>query len=137
MIAGANRALVDRALQYRSSGYTLTRSSDFAQLAPRDRHANFSGMFYHNMGPTLGPLAEIFAAGAEMKPEHKKAIQQFASELKPMLVTIYGENNRITVASSSSLLGLSPARLAGLPGPLAMMEMFGQKKGTPKKKSAY
>ena len=137
MIAGASRALVDRALQYRSSGYTLTRSSDFAQLAPRDRHANFSGMFYHNMGPTLGPLAEIFAAGAEMKPEHKKAIQQFASELKPMLVTIYGENNRITVASSSSLLGLSPARLAGLPGPLAMMEMFGQKKGTPKKKSAY
>lgn len=136
-VAAASRALVDRALQYRSSGYTLTRSTEFAALAPRDSHTNFSGMLYHNMGPTLGPLAEMFAAGAQIKPEHKQAVRQFASELKPMLVTVYGESDRITVASTSSLLGLSPARLAGLPGPLAMMELFGQKKGTPKKKAAY
>jgi hypothetical protein len=79
----------------------------------------------------------MLAAGAQIKPEQKQAVRQFASELKPMLVTVYGESDRITVASTSSLLGLSPARLAGLPGPMAMMELFGQKKGTPKKKAAY
>jgi hypothetical protein len=134
MVAAASRALVDRALQFRSSGYTLTRSTEFGQLEPRDRHASFSGMFYQNMGPTLGPLAEMFASGAAIQPEQKQAIRQFASQLKPMLVTVCGESDRITVASTSGLLGLSPARLAGLPGPLAMMEMFRQNKGTPKKK---
>ncbi len=132
-IAGASRALVDRAIQFRSSGYTLTRSADFAQLSPSDRQANYSGLVYHNMGPTLGPLADLFAAGADIKPEQKKAIQQFAGELKPMLVTVCSEGDRITVASSSSLLGLSPARLAGLPGPMAMMELLGRKTGTPKR----
>lgn len=132
-VAGANRTLVDRAIQFRSSGYTLARSAEFAQLSPSDRHTSYSGLFYHNMGPTLGPLAGLFASGAEIKPEQKKALQQFASELKPMLVTMCGEGDRITVASSSSLLGLTPARLAGLPGPMAMMELLGRKMGTRKR----
>ncbi len=137
LLGAASRAQVDRSLQFRSSGYTLTRSTDFTQLVPRDRNTNFSGMFYHNMGPTLGPLAEMFASGAGIKSEQKQAIRQFATELKPMLVTVCGEGDRLTIASTSSLLGLSPARLAGLPGPMAMMELFGQKKGTPAKKPAY
>lgn len=137
MLGAASRALVDRALQFRSSGYTLTRSADFTQLIPKDRSTNFSGMIYQNMGPTLGPLADLFASGAGIKAEQKQAIRQFASDLKPMLVTVCGEGDRLTVASTSSLLGLSPARLAGLPGPMAMMELFGHKKGTPVKKPAY
>jgi hypothetical protein len=137
LVAAASRALLDRALQFRASGYTLTRSTEFNQLEPRDRHASFSGMFYQNVGPTLGPLAEMFASGTTIEPGQKQALRQFASGLKPMLVTVYGEGDRITVASTSGLLGLSPARLAGLPGPLAMMELFGQKKGTAAKKEPY
>ncbi|MBI4875843.1 MAG: hypothetical protein HY822_14500, partial [Acidobacteria bacterium] len=130
LIAAASRGLVERALQQRASGFTLTRSTDFIQLAPRGGNANFSGMLYQNMGPTLGPLAEIFAAGAQIKPEQKNAIRQFASHLKPALVTFSGGAESIAIASSSDLLGLNPAKLAGLSGPMALLELFTQKKGT-------
>jgi ferric-dicitrate binding protein FerR (iron transport regulator) len=132
-VAGANRVLVDRAIQFRSSGYTLVRSAEFAQLSPSDRQHQLLRDLLSEHGPTLGPAGRPVRPGAEIKPEHKQAIQQFAGELKPMLVTVCGEGDRITVASSSSLLGLTPARLAGLPGPMAMMELLGQKTGTRKR----
>jgi ferric-dicitrate binding protein FerR (iron transport regulator) len=57
LIAAPSQALVDRALRYRDSGYTLPRSSRFTAALPADGNANFSALFYHNLGPIIEPLA--------------------------------------------------------------------------------
>src|SRR5262249_23113752 len=41
MIAAPSRALVDRAVQYRESGFTLLRSPRFTAALPEDGNANF------------------------------------------------------------------------------------------------
>ena len=120
LVAAPNRALVERAIQYRASGYTLTRSTAFAALVPRDRHANFSAVMYQNVGSTLGSLIEGF--GGALGAQQKKSLGGVAAELgKPMLVTAYGEDERITLASTGSLFSLNPANLMRLGGPLGLL----------------
>lgn len=84
LLAAPNRALLDRAIQYRSTGYTLPRSSGFQALVPRDRYTSFSGMVYYN------------------------------SETKPALITMYGEPDRIIIATTASAFALNPAGLLGV-----------------------
>src|SRR5690242_12186832 len=59
MIAGPTRALVSRALQVKTAGTSITRSSAFTSLVPRDRYANFSAVIYQNLGTTLAPIAGL------------------------------------------------------------------------------
>ena len=122
LIAAPNRALIERAIQNRAAGYTLTRSQGFAALLPRDRYADFSGMVYQNMGPTLGPVIDALKPTKALTPEQKKALEGVTSELaKAMLVTVYGEEDRITLACVNSLLGLTPANLMRLASPLGLV----------------
>lgn len=127
LVAAPTRALVERALGYRASGYTLTHSQDFAALLPRDRYADFSGIVYHNMGPMLGGVAGLLNSGKGLSAEQKKTVEGFAAEIgKPMLITFYGEDDRITLASTGSLLGLTPGNLVRLASPLGLMNSFGK-----------
>lgn len=130
LVAGPSRALVEQAIGYRASGHTLPRSAAFASLLPRNRYADFSGMTYQNMGSSLGPLMEAFRPGG-LSAEQKQALESAASEAaKPMLVTCYGEEDRITLATTGHLLGLNPANLMRLTGPLASLStlMSGEKR---------
>jgi len=122
LIAAPSRALVERAIQNRAAGYTLARSQNFAALLPRDRYADFSGVVYQNMGPTLGPLLAALKSKVAPGAEQKKAVEGAVAELaRPMLVTVYGEEDRITLACANSLLALTPANLMRLASPLAML----------------
>jgi hypothetical protein len=127
LLAAPNRTLLDRAIQYRATGYTLVRSRQFQDLLPADRYTNFSAMVYQNMGGQMAPILEGL----------KGRIPDAAApglELKPTLVTVYGEEDRITVAGQGSVFGLSFANMIHL----GLAEMLGHgKRGTPAPKKAY
>jgi ferric-dicitrate binding protein FerR (iron transport regulator) len=122
-VAAPSRELVNRAIQYRDTGYTLTRSTGFASLLPQDRHANFSGLVYHNLGPMLGPLAAGLTAGNVLTPEQRGSLEDLSSEMKPLLVILYGEEDRITLATTGSLFGLGVGNFMGVPAPLLLSGM--------------
>jgi hypothetical protein len=95
LIACPSRALVLRALQVRASGASLSRSQKFLALAPRDRHANFSGVFYQDAASAAA------AAGVT---------------LKPSLIAAYGEDDRIRLATAADVFdfGLNSTALGYL-----------------------
>jgi ferric-dicitrate binding protein FerR (iron transport regulator) len=94
LLAGSSQTLLDTAIQNRASGYTLPRSATFTALIPHDQYANFSAAIYYNAS-TLSPLLEQFSK--------QPAVQELAANLKPTLIAAYGENDRITFATSGSL----------------------------------
>ena len=94
LLAGSSPTLLDTAIQNRASGYTLPRSTTFTALIPHDQYANFSAAIYYNAS-SLTPLLEQFG--------NQPAVQQLAANLKPTLIAAYGENDRITFATSGSL----------------------------------
>jgi len=95
LLAGSSQTLLDSAIQNRASGFTLPRSSTFVALIPHDQYANFSAMVYYNIGTSLSPLLEQF--------NQQQFAQELAANLKPTLIAAYGENDRITLATSGSL----------------------------------
>lgn len=106
-IAAPTVAMVNRALQTKSGGASILRSTRFLSMAPRDHHLNFSAVVYENLGSTLAPLAGL--AGAfmpNMSPDQQKGLQKLGN-LKPMLYAAYGEPDRMTIASSDNVLGSS------------------------------
>jgi ferric-dicitrate binding protein FerR (iron transport regulator) len=107
LLAAPSRVLLDRAIQYRASGHTLTRAQQFMAMVPRDHYSNFSAMVYQNLGQQLAPVAGLLGGMKMLSPEQSKAVGDMASQMKPMLLTAYGEEDRITVASNNNLLKVS------------------------------
>jgi len=138
LIAGPTRALVSHALQVKKSRTSIMNSTRFVELMPRDHYANFSAVIYQNLGTTLAPLAGILGSFGSQSPQQQRALQQL-SNVKPLLVALYAESDRITVASDGDVLGMSMANLlTGNPGGWASGLMpFGQFAGTGGRKRAY
>ncbi|HLJ14342.1 MAG TPA: FecR domain-containing protein [Bryobacteraceae bacterium] len=106
LIAAPTAALLQAAIQNRSAGITLTRSSTFQALLPADGYTNFSGLVYQNVGPALAPLAgQLSSLGV--------SVDTFTQNSTPSLVYAYGEPNRIVVASNGSFFGLGLDALVG------------------------
>lgn len=108
LIAAPSRVLIDRAIEQRGNGYTLTRSTEFAALLPADGHVNVSAFVWQHLGPTLGPLASK-VAGA-LATDEMKSLEAMAGESGPRLVTVYAEDDLIVIsargdAGLGSLLG--------------------------------
>ncbi|MBI3469904.1 MAG: hypothetical protein HY013_00940, partial [Candidatus Solibacter usitatus] len=102
------------------------RSQGFQSLLPRDGRANFSGMIYHNLGSTLGALADT--AGRVLDPRQREIVEGISKGMKPTLFTLQGEADSIRIATNGSLVGMTLDNLAGLQGPLSVMQMIGGKK---------
>jgi hypothetical protein len=118
MVIAPTRALVDRALRYRDSGYTLLRSPRFTAGLPADGNANFSALFYHNLAPVLEPIAQHMGdAGKSLPEDQQQALKAMASEMAPTLAYAYAEGDHITFAANTEggPFGLSPATLLGMP----------------------
>jgi hypothetical protein len=106
-VAAPNRDLLVRAMEYRTTGYTLPRSAKFTKLLPRDGHTDFSAMVYQTLATALGPIADQIAA---LTPEQRNSI----SAAGPSLVLAYGEQDRIEFASAGTFFGLRLEQLLGL-----------------------
>jgi hypothetical protein len=142
MLAAPNRPLLDRAIQYRATGYTLPRSAQFTQMVPRDHYSNFSAMVYQNVGQQLAPIAGLLGGMKMLSPDQSKAVGDMASQMKPMLFTAYGEDDRITVASNNNLLRMSMdslihGNLLGMTQGMMGMPGFFPKNGTRQHQPAY
>jgi hypothetical protein len=97
LVAAPSRVLLDRAIEQRGNGYTLTRSSAFLALLPRDGEINVSAAVWEHLGPTIGPLAGQLSG--IVNSEEAREIEAMAAESHPHLVTAYAEGDRIIVAS--------------------------------------
>ena len=119
LVAAPSRVLLDRAIEQRGNGYTLTRSSAFLDLLPRDGQINVSAAVWEHLGPTIGPLAGKLSGVVNL--DEARELEAMATESRPHLVTAYAADDRIVVASRGeagigSMLGslISAERLSVL-----------------------
>ena len=127
MVAGPSRAMVERAVRSQEAGYSLLRSARFTAGLPADGNANFSAIFYHNLGPLVQPFADRIASSANSLPqEQAEAIKKMAADMPPTLAYAYAQGDSITFAANTEggPFGLSPASLLGMPNALEIQHIL-------------
>lgn len=127
-VAAPSRALIERALKYSESGFTLMRSPRFTSTLPADGNVNFSAIFYHDLAPLLEPLAGQMEKAAKGLPEEQQRVIRATADAPPTLAYAYAQNERIIFATDSegAPFGLGPATLMGLPNSFEMQHVLNQ-----------
>jgi len=111
MVIAPNRAGLAGALQARTSGNSLARSSAFRSLLPKDANENYSVVAYQNLSPVLTPLLSQFSG------ESAEAIRKLAVDAKPTVICAWGRENSIEAESDSRLFGFDFLTLGALLNP--------------------
>jgi hypothetical protein len=139
MIAGPTRALLSRALQIKMAGTSITHSATFIAMTPRDRYSNFSAVIYQNLGTTLAPLTGLLGAFAPQGAAGSSQALQRLGNMKPTMITAYGEPDRISIAGTGDLFGNGITSLLGgnLMGVVGNALPISQFMGTPQRQSAF
>lgn len=106
LIAAPSRALLNTAIQNRSTGYMLTQSEAFRKQLPVNGGMNFSGLVYHNVGSALKPIADQIGNLGGATPAQRQSIAALAANSGPGLIYLYGGQDRLTVASATGFFGL-------------------------------
>jgi hypothetical protein len=117
LVAGPSRALIDRAVKYHDSGYTLLHSPRFVAALPEDKQANFSALIYQNLSPVLGGIAKkVGGAMSVMPEEQRKGLSSLVNG--PVLAYAYAQGDHISFAlnGEEGPIGLKPSNLIGMPG---------------------
>jgi len=114
LIAGPDIATLSQAIQGRQSGNTLTHSPTFQALLPSDGYTNFSAIFYHNIGPVIGPLVDQIKTVGTLTAQQQKSIATLQANTAPGLIYVYGEPQRIVVASNTGFMGFDLGTLMTL-----------------------
>jgi hypothetical protein len=126
LVAGPSRALVDRSVKYRETGYTILHSPKFIAALPEDKQANFSALLYHNLGSVIAPIAgQVKSASESLPPEGQRALKSLGA---PMLAYAYAQGDRISFAvnGEEGPLGLKPSSLLGMPGGFGLQSIIQQ-----------
>ena len=132
LIVGPSRALVERALTSRENGLSLLHSPKFTAGLPADGNANFSAVFYHNVG---GLVPAGLANTAENLPNGpKEAMKAFAANMPATLAYAYAQGDSITFAANTEggPFGIGPATLLGMPNALEMQSIIQRGMGSKK-----
>jgi hypothetical protein len=126
MIVGPSRALVELAIRSRESGSSLLRSAQFTAGLPADGNANFSAVFYHNLG-ALVPSG-LSSASQNLPKEAQQAVKTITADMKPTLAYAYAQGDSITFAANTEggPFGLGPGTLLGMPNQLEMQSIIGR-----------
>lgn len=118
LIAGPSRAVIARALQTKDSANSLLHASKIAAMMPRDHHADFSLLFYQNLGPAVAPLAGLLGGMVPQTPgRNTPAPGAGIANIPASFIAAYAEPERITFAANGDLLG--PALASVLRGDFA------------------
>jgi hypothetical protein len=99
MLVAPSRALLMKAMQVRESGSSITRSSAFIALLPKDEHTNVSALMFQDLGAIAAPLSQ------NLNPQEAQSLQVIAANARPSLIVAYGDQDRIEVATSSRFFG--------------------------------
>jgi len=105
LVAAPDIATISRAIQSREAGYTLAHSSGFQALLPSDGYTNFSAIFYHNIGPVVGPLAAQLKASGALNRQQQQSVDALTANSAPGLIYAYGEPDQIVVATNTGFMG--------------------------------
>lgn len=124
-IAAPSRALVENAIKYRESGYTLPQSAKFKAALPEDKQANFSAMVYYNVGSIVAPLAKRAGMIEGASKDHKSMLQKLATD-KAGLAYVYSFGDRMVLSlnTEDGPIGLTPSSLLGLDGGVGLGQIF-------------
>lgn len=115
-----SQALIDRALRYRDSGYTILRSARFVASLPEDKQANFSAMLYQNLAPIVNPIAKAMGnINENLKGGKMGALTTMANQA-PSLAYAYSYGDRITLSVNTEKGALNLGDLLGTSGSFAM-----------------
>ena len=128
-VAGPSRAMVERAIRYRESGYSIKQSPKFTAALPADGNANFSALFYSNFGSVVGPLAKKMRGFSDKLPEEQKQMMKTMSENTPAVLAyayVYGDRMVFSLSSENGPFGLTPGSLLSLPGQFMLGNIFGK-----------
>ena len=116
LIAGSNRAVIERAIQVRASSMGLTRSAGFRELLPSNGFTDCSALVYRNLAPLLG----VVPSGS-MGQDLDAFEDLLRDSAAPGLFCVYGLDDRILVSGTGpSLVSLAP--LMGLQSMLSLDE---------------
>jgi hypothetical protein len=128
LIAAPDRGTLSRAIQSRQAGYTLTHAAAFQALLPSDGYTNFSAIFYHNIGPVVGPIAEQVKSSGALTSQQRQSIDALAANSAPGLIYAYGAPDRIVVASNTGFMGFDLGTLLtmGDNGPFLPQMLLGR-----------
>ncbi len=126
LVVAPSRPLLDRAIRFRSSGYSIADAPRFATLLPDDGRNNFSAVIYQDLAGVLQSVAERLGQGQPMSPENQRVLDELKGEAKPTLGYAYGEEQRIIFAAASHGDALSSVllRLLGLQNPLGFEQVW-------------
>lgn len=123
MVAAPSRALLERTLQQRSSGATLSGHARLRDLLGEDGQVNVSALLYQNLGPALESAGRLLPPGGRGEGHGGPDVRSLILGHGPMVGYAYAEQDRILFGSSSeSPLGLNLQNLAGLGGILGMID---------------
>ncbi len=132
LVAAPSRALLEQSIANREAENTLARSSRFMSALPQDGNTNFSALFYHDLAPLIGPLAErLKNAGGELGEKERQMLGSIDANAPPTLAYAYAQGDRITLAANTEggAFGLSPASLIGLPNSFEMQHILSNAMG--------
>jgi hypothetical protein len=125
LIAGPDISSISQAIRDRQAGLTLTHSATFQALLPSDGYTNFSAIFYHNIGPVVGPLVDQIKSVGTLTAQQQQSIAALQANTAPGLIYVYGEPERIVVASDTGFMGFDLGTLMTLGhGGRFLPEMF-------------
>ncbi|HYV82314.1 MAG TPA: FecR domain-containing protein [Pyrinomonadaceae bacterium] len=132
MIAGPSRALVERALTSQENGLSLLHSAKFTAGLPADGNANFSAVFYHNIGGLVPAGVATVAQNLPSGPQ--QAVKSIASDMPPTLAYAYAQGDTITFMANTEggPFGIGPATLLGMPNALEMQNIIQRGMGSNK-----
>ncbi len=106
VIAAPSRLAITKALQNRRNGNGLARSTAFRQLLPADSQVNMSGVLYYNLGPGLKSIVDQMKSIPDLPAGQSQSLDALAANQEPVLIGLWAENDRLTVASSTGFFGL-------------------------------
>ncbi|MEM8993811.1 MAG: FecR family protein [Acidobacteriota bacterium] len=124
LVMAGNRALIEQAIRFKESGYTITASPKFLALLPQDGRNNFSALAYQDFSGLAQTIAEQLA-GSTLTDEQQSALATMDFD-RPMVSYAYGEDQRILVAAASdqSFLESLILRAFGLRNPAGFESLF-------------
>jgi hypothetical protein len=113
-LAAASEGSLLSTIQNKRTGHTLAASATFRAKLPADSYLNFSAMLYHNVGNSLGQVADQLKSSNALTAQQQQTLSALIKGSGPGLICLYGESDRITAASSGSFLGFDLSTLAGI-----------------------
>lgn len=127
MVAAPSRVLVTRAIGFSESEQTLSRSPRFISTLPSDKNANFSALFYYDIGSIAETIAQRVGNLEGKSEEREQAVEALRKLSPPTLAYAYAQGDRIVFSANSSEgapFGLSPAMLFGMPASFGIRHML-------------